>query len=238
MNTYVYFGPKAKPYIIETSTEIRTSLAQGDFGWMSKYFFQDLFTDATRSNEYVKDVDVYLVNELGAWSLLNVDSKLAPDIVDRVLKSGHYKTTSPDGRLVTDYTAETAGGEAGKDDPIVKRMVIHKITYDVSLARDAVISVIEYSSIVLLLALPLVFWLASYLLQKQLLNPLFRLRSQARAIADGDLDQAIADTGRRDEIGNLAPASPPCATPCGGRSSISGRPTPRSSGSCPRPSSP
>jgi class 3 adenylate cyclase len=52
--------------------------------------------------------------------------------------------------------------------------------------------------------LPLVFWLASRLLQKQLLNPLFKLRTEARAIADGDLDHAIADTERRDEIGNLA----------------------------------
>jgi class 3 adenylate cyclase len=58
--------------------------------------------------------------------------------------------------------------------------------------------------LVLLLTLPLVFWVASRLLQRQLLNPLFRLRTQARAIADGDLDHAIADTDRRDEIGNLA----------------------------------
>jgi class 3 adenylate cyclase len=60
------------------------------------------------------------------------------------------------------------------------------------------------SLVVLALALPLVFWLAARLLQKQLLNPLFRLRSEAGAIADGDLDHSIADTKRRDEIGHLA----------------------------------
>ena len=73
-----------------------------------------------------------------------------------------------------------------------------------SLAREAVVNVFTSSLIVLLLSLPLVFWLASRLLQRQLLNPLFRLRTQARAIAGGDLDHAIADTDRRDEIGNLA----------------------------------
>ncbi len=221
LNTYIYFGPTGKDYIIETSTEIQSSLAQGDFAWMSWYFFPppqgedadkacriekkcDLFSDALRHNEYVKDVDVYLVNESAAWSLLHPPKKLDPAIVARLVKGGEYQTKSPDGRLVTTYQHDASQDEDAKDDPIVKRLVINKITYDVTLARQAVISVLKYSLIVMLVALPLIFWLASSFLQRQLLNPLFRLRSQARAIADGDLDHAIADTGRRDEIGNLA----------------------------------
>jgi class 3 adenylate cyclase/HAMP domain-containing protein len=58
--------------------------------------------------------------------------------------------------------------------------------------------------IVLALLMPLVFWIASRLLQKQLLDPLFNLRGEAGAIAQGDLDQAIANTDRIDEIGQLA----------------------------------
>lgn len=60
------------------------------------------------------------------------------------------------------------------------------------------------SMIVLALMLPLIFWLASRLLQRQILDPLFNLRGEAGAIAGGDLDHAIADTERRDEIGHLA----------------------------------
>jgi class 3 adenylate cyclase len=58
--------------------------------------------------------------------------------------------------------------------------------------------------IVLALALPVVFWIAAHLLQKQLLNPLLNLRGEAQAIAGGDLEHAIADTERGDEIGSLA----------------------------------
>ena len=58
--------------------------------------------------------------------------------------------------------------------------------------------------VVLALLLPLVFWIASRLLQKQLLDPLFNLRGEAGAIAEGDLNQAIANTERSDEIGQLA----------------------------------
>ena len=58
--------------------------------------------------------------------------------------------------------------------------------------------------IVLAVLLPVVFWIASRLLQRQLLDPLFNLRGEAGAIAQGDLDQAIANTDRRDEIGHFA----------------------------------
>jgi class 3 adenylate cyclase len=67
-----------------------------------------------------------------------------------------------------------------------------------------VVNVVEKSLIALAVGFPLVFWLADHLLQRQLLDPLFKLRNQARAIAAGDLERAIADTERRDEIGHLA----------------------------------
>jgi class 3 adenylate cyclase len=203
LNAYFYFGPTGKDYIIETSTDIRSSLAQGDFGWMSKYFFNDLFSEAITSNEYVKDVDLYVVNAAAAWSVLHTGTKLVPEIADRVAKTGGYEVADAGGRLVTVYSPDS-DEVAGKNDTVNKRQVIRKITYDVSLAREAVVNVLTSSLLVLTLTLPLVFWLASHLLQRQLLNPLFRLRTQARAIADGDLDHAIADADRRDEIGNLA----------------------------------
>ena len=204
LNTYIYFGPKEKGYIIETSTEIRPSLAKGDFGWMSSYFFKDLFSDAVANNDYVKAIDLYLVNASAAWSLIHTGMKLDPKIADHVIKSGRFEEVDPSGRLVTVYSPDTTGENTSMNDPVVNRLVIRKLSYDVSLARQAVLNVFIDSVIVLALALPLVFWIASRLLQKQMLNPLFKLRAEARAIADGDLEHAIADTQRRDEIGNLA----------------------------------
>src|SRR5215510_7894320 len=68
LRTYSYLGPKGQDYIIEISTDVRASLAEGSFGWMSKFFFEDLFADAVRSNPYVKEVDIYLINAAGTWS--------------------------------------------------------------------------------------------------------------------------------------------------------------------------
>ena len=76
LRTYSYFAPKGKDYIIETSNEVRTSLGRGDFGWMSNFFFEDIFADAVRSNPYVKDVDIFLITSAGAWSLLHVGEKV------------------------------------------------------------------------------------------------------------------------------------------------------------------
>src|SRR6202008_1520241 len=91
-------------------------------------------------------------------------------------------------------------GPGVKDDPVSTKVIIRKITYDTGLAREAVIQVVTSALIVLTLALPIVFWIASRLLQKQLLDPLLTLRGEAGAIAGGDLDHAIANTApaRRD----------------------------------------
>ena len=204
LRTYSYYGPKDQNFIVETSTEIRESLSSGDFGWMGKYFFQDLFTDATRSNEYVKDLDIYLVAPSGAWSLLNVGRKLAPDVVERVAKTGRDEVVNPDGRHVTIYSRYASVAGLQKDDPISHKLVIRQITYDTGLAREAVIKVFLSSMAVLALMLPIVFWISSRLLQRQILDPLFNLRGEAAAIAEGDLEHNIANTDRRDEIGHLA----------------------------------
>ena len=82
--------------------------------------------------------------------------------------------------------------------------MIREITYDIGLAREAVQQVFLSSMLVLAVMLPIVFWIASRLLQRQLLDPLFNLRAEAGAIAQGDLEQAIAHTDRKDEIGQLA----------------------------------
>lgn len=204
LRTYSYFGPAGKDYIIETSTEVRASLAEGNFGWMGAYFFQDLFADALHSNPYLKEVDVFLVTPAGAWSLLHIGQKLDPALVERLMEVRREEVPAGGGRYLTVYSGEetAAGTQAGH--PVSSKFVIRKITYDTGLARQAVLQVLLSSIVVLAIMLPLVFWIASRLLQRQLLDPLFSLRGEAGAIAAGDLDQAIANTGRVDEIGQLA----------------------------------
>jgi class 3 adenylate cyclase len=204
LRTYSYFGPKGKDYIIETSTGVRDAMARGAFGWMSKFFFEDLFGDAVRSNVYVKQVDMYLVNDSGFWSLIHAGRQLAPQIVEKVERKGRYRVMAADGRTLTVYSRYRSQGPAVKDDPVSNKVVIRQITYDTGLARQVVLQVVTGALIVLALMLPVVFWMASRLLQKQLLDPLLTLRGEAGAIAGGDLDRAIANIDRRDEIGNLA----------------------------------
>jgi class 3 adenylate cyclase/HAMP domain-containing protein len=204
LSTYSYFGPKDKDYIVETSTEIRYALANSDAGWMAKFFFEDLFAAAVRYNAYVEAVDIYLVNDSGFWSLIHGGSKLDASVAEKAIRDGSYSVMAPDGRTVTVYRRYRAGGPEIKNDPVASKLVISQITYDTGLAIEAVLQVVGAAAIVLALALPIVFWIASRLLQKQLLDPLLTLRGEAVAIAGGNLDQSIANTGRHDEIGHLA----------------------------------
>jgi len=204
LRTYSYFGPVGKDYIIEISTDVRASLAAGDFGWMSDFFFQDLFSDALRSNPYVKEVDLYLVTSDSIWSLLHAGKKLDPALAARVMKNRREEVAGGDGRIRTVYSGEETTAAKDPDHPVSPKFVIRQIAYDTGLAREAALQVLLSSMIVLAVLLPVVFWIASRLLQRQLLDPLLNLRGEAGAIARGNLDQAIANTDRSDEIGQLA----------------------------------
>ena len=204
LKTYSYFGPKDKDYIIETSTDVRGSLDATGYGWMARYFFDELLTDPIRSNPSVKELDIYLINQAGTWSLIHAGQKLDPALAERIIKNHREEISSGDGRYLTIYSGEQTASATQPDHPVTAKHVIRKITYDVGLAREAVIQVFLSAMIVLALLMPVVFWVASRLLQKQLLDPLFNLRGEAGAIAQGDLNQAIANTDRRDEIGQLA----------------------------------
>lgn len=204
LKTYTYFGPKGKDYIVETSTDVRESLEATGYGWLTSYFFDELLTDPIRSNPSVKDLDIYLINQAGTWSLVRPNEKLDPALAERILKHHREEILSPDGRYLTVYSGEKTASATNADHPVTPKFVIRKITYDVGLTREAVIQVFLSAIVVLALLIPVVFWIASRLLQKQLLEPLFNLRGEAGAIARGNLDQTIANTDRRDEIGQLA----------------------------------
>ena len=204
LKTYSYFGPADRDYIIEASTDVRETLQRSDFAWMGRYFFEELFADAMDSNPYVRDVDVYLVSSTGTWSLIHVGQQLAPAIVEKVLDAGRYRPPEAQGRLTTRYSVFKAAGSDGKDDGPGAMLMIRKVVFDLGLARQAVVHVFVSSMIVLALMLPLIYWLAARLLQRQVLDPLFTLRHEAGAIAEGNLEQQIANVGRRDEIGQLA----------------------------------
>jgi len=203
LRTYSYIGPKDRDYVIEISTDVRREIEAGDAAWMSKFFFEDFFADAVRSNDYVKRLDMFLVNDSGYWSLIHVGAKLDPAVAARVDDKGQYEVRDADGRLLTVYRKYRPSGVL-ENDPVAPKFVVSQITYDTGLADEAVFKVMGSALIVLLCALPVVFWIASRLLQKQLLDPLLILRGEAGAIAGGDLERPIANTGRRDEIGSLA----------------------------------
>lgn len=201
LRTYTYYGPPGRDYIIEASTDVRDTLKQSDFGWMSRYFFEDYFSDAVQSNPYVRDVDIYLINASGTWSLIRVGEKLDPALAAEVMKVGRYEVPDAAGDLVTVYSRYNRAATARDN---THTMVVRKVTYDLALAGEAVKHVFLSSMVVLALMLPLVFWIASRLLQRRIIDPILNLRGEAGAIADGDLDHAIANTDRRDEIGHLA----------------------------------
>ena len=201
LRTYTYYGPPGKDYLIEASTEVRATLKQSDYSWMSQYFFDDYFSDAVKSNAYVTDVDIYLINASGTWSLIRPGEKLDPALAREILREGRLEVPDASGHGVTTYSRYNRADTIKDERPM---MIVRKVTYDLALARQAVVHVFVSSMVMLALMLPAIFWIASRLLQRQIIDPLLNLRGEAGAIAGGDLEHAIANTDRSDEIGHLA----------------------------------
>ena len=146
LRTYSYFGPKGKDYIIEISTDVRASIASSDFAWMSKFFFEDFFTDPVRAHPNLKNVDIYLINAAGTWSLLHPNKKLDPALADRVARDHRAQVVSADGRYLTRYSGEPTAAASDNSYPVSSKLVIREITYDTGLARQAVTQVFVASN--------------------------------------------------------------------------------------------
>src|SRR4029453_14431014 len=121
----------------------------------------------------------------GTFWVLHPGGKPDPALSGRIAKSGREEIADTEGRYVTIYSGEETAAATDGSHPVRSKFVIRQITYDVGLAREAVLRVFLSSMVVLALLLPVVFWVASRLLQKQLLDPLLNLRGESAAIAYG-----------------------------------------------------
>ncbi len=92
---------------------------------MSQYFFEDYFSDAVQSNPYVTDVDIYLINTSGTWSLIRVGQKLDPALAADVLKTGRREVTDPGGHHVTVYSRYNRADTAKDATPLMMRAQGH-----------------------------------------------------------------------------------------------------------------
>ena len=172
---------------------------------MSKFFFEDFFSDRGSLQSLCQGCrhlpDQRRRHLVAAASRQEARSGARRTRGQEPSRAGRRR---PTGATSPIYSGEPTAAATDASHPVSPKLVIREITYDTGLARQAVLQVFLSSMVVLALLLPLVFWIASRLLQKQLLDPLFNLRGEAGAIAEGDLDQAIANTERSDEIGQLA----------------------------------
>ena len=94
-----------------------------------------------RSNPSVKELNIYLINQAGTWSLIHPRQKLDPALAERIIKNRREEISSDDGRYLTVYSGEPTKSATDPDHPVTSKFVIRKITYDVGLAREAVIQV-------------------------------------------------------------------------------------------------
>ena len=213
-----------------------TSLAESDFGWMSEFFFEDFFTDRG-ALQSLRQGRRHLPDQrrrhlVAASPRQEARSGARRAIVQKPSRGGGSATTG----ATSPSTAARRPGRDRRQHPVVSKFVIREITYDTGLAREAVLQVFvaRWSC-----------WRCCCRWCSGSPRGCCRSNSSIRCstCAARPAPSPRATSTRRSPTPTAATrsassprASPRCATRCARPSSISRKPTSRSSASCRTPS--
>ncbi len=203
LNSYSYYAPDGAGYLIEASIGLQDFIEQEYDPWFRGLVFDRLFQGVADTNREVSDVDVFLITDTGGWSVLQEGRRLDDAIAAALRDAPTHIVT--DGRWVSVYQRQFSRRKGlAPAGPGETKAMVSAVTYDVGLPDEAISAILRSSAIVLVIAIPILLFLAVRLFEGVLVRPIKRLQEQTNLIARGDRSATIADIDRKDEIGDLA----------------------------------
>ncbi|MCG8569470.1 MAG: hypothetical protein MJB14_04970 [Spirochaetes bacterium] len=79
LNMYLYYGPPHSEIILEISINARDYIENTYSKEYKDYLFYDFFTSLIQTNRYIKDLDIYHINQQSKWSFLNLGRQFSKD---------------------------------------------------------------------------------------------------------------------------------------------------------------
>ena len=189
LNTYAYYSPKGKNYIVEVSVDMRDYVRLNKGEDYLGFMFHDLFLDAIRNNDMIVDLDMFMYNDLAAWSMTREGQSMQVDVLHQLNKKSQirqyegdqltvYNRFTPQVQMLTDYFHQELAS---------------KVTYNISAIRTTTLRTAILSTLAILTIVPFVYWLASRALQQRIIKPfveraqkLENARKQAENLARTD----------------------------------------------------
>ena len=192
---YGYYSPPESDKIIEASSNIKEGLSLFHSPETRDFLFNEFFQDTIKTSDIVTDLDVYISDDLSAWSLLYESKPMEKAIAWKmyVMK----KLEIQEGDTLTVYNSfplrESMSGF----------LCFTKIVYDISLPRQFTRQIIFRSLAILTGVILATFMIASRLLHSQIVKPLNTITDGLKRVEKGDYTTPIIVPGK-DEIARIA----------------------------------
>ncbi|MBI9086038.1 MAG: response regulator [Desulfobacterales bacterium] len=201
---YAYFNPAGCDYIVEISIDLVEYINNQLSSDYATYLFDSYFREVIRANTYVKDIDVFIVNQAARWSLLHRGVKLEADVADRLLRQGGFQVVDGDRSTVYSLlTLDKSSMDIADSLPVLGQTACTRVVYDFSalhaFPRGILIQVAVSAAAAALVA----FLCGSWLLNSLYVNRILKLNEAVNLIAEGSEVKSIPVTGD-DEIAQIS----------------------------------
>ncbi len=189
LNTYAYYSPKNKNYIVEVSVDMRNYIRLHKGESYLDSLFDRLFLDAINSNTTIIDLDMFMYNDLAAWSVTQEGQSMEVSVLHQLNEESQIRQY--EGNRLTVYNRFTPTLQIPTN--YFHQDLASKVTYDISEIRTTAIRTIILSVLTILLIVPFVYWFANLVLQRKLIKPLNILLEALERIKQGSYDTIIEE---------------------------------------------
>lgn len=187
LNAYAYYSPPGTDYIVEVSVNMRHFIRRTRGQAYLEFLFYGFFLEPIRSNASVLELDLFMFNDLAAWSFTREGQTLEPAIRDKLRAQGELRVQQGD--RLTVYSRFTPNIKEG----FFTQELCTKTTYDISELDNIPRRIAFFSVLALLVIIPLVYWIATRVLQLRIINPLAHVLHTLERVGEGDYTTGMAN---------------------------------------------
>ncbi len=198
LKIYAYYAPVNSDYILEVSYDVKNYLARNRSSRYVDFMFGDFFTEMTKTNPLLDQVDIYLVNNYAAFPFLNSTPGLALSELPEIPETGVMTISKDDDNIHYYSRADFNRTELHSAEYLAIRTTFNLAHMHYLMNKFMILSVLVIGAI-----LTLAYLLISQLFNKWIMSRIFRIIAALERSAEGDYRDTL-NINRMDELGLIA----------------------------------
>ncbi len=195
---FSYFSPKGSDFIIEVSIDVKKYIDKRYPANFRDYINGKIFYDIPETTKHLIELDLYAVNDVGQWSLVNEGQKMDPEIY-MLAKSGQPFTRVRD-NLNEMYQPIQA---RFTNSPILRGQLWMKSVYDFSSINFQRRKIFFVLLGITLLSIIVTYYIVSWRIKKNIISRILQINRALNHIANGSRSEVL-DISQNDELTKIA----------------------------------